>query len=306
MINDNIIDFTNNSSGGGGTSFTTAMLSYPTGTSASSDSTLYNYIKGMYDVAPSMIDLGKDYSLVGAPTIDNDGIASGFSSSNYITVPALGTTLSTASNWEIEIEGTTPVETYPPDVEGELIGFNEASDDYDGIVFAHYSDNGTLKLYLEAHYTGSTYVECELGLNTKFKAKIEFTGTAYKYYVSINDSAYTLLQTVNTTAKVTENLQKCIIGNIDISSYSRPWLGSINLNSFRMKINGEYKFFGSAIPCRTLSTGSKVVDVENKTLVDKYVADYGSALYYIIDTTNQTVTLPQGDIFGFISTLFFN
>lgn len=303
MINDNIIDFTNNT--GGGTSFTTAMLSYPTGTSASSDSTLYNYIKGMYDVGTSIMSLSREYKLVGTPTINNNGIASGFSSTNYITLTPLGTTLANASSWEIEIEGTTPDEMYPEGVEGEFIGFTQGGDDYTGIIFAHYVKNGTLTLYLNVTFTGSDSVECELGLSTKFKAKVEFTGTEYNYYVSINGASYTLLQTVSTTETVTVDMSSCTIGNIALNNYSRPWLGTLNLNSFRLKVNNEYYCFGHAIPCKTVSSGSRVVDVTNKALVDTFAQDMGFAPYYIIDTTNQTVTLPQGDIFGFISTLFF-
>ena len=62
--------------------------------------------EGLADVksyAHSTFDLSK-FTVTGTPTITDDGIASGFSSSNYITV----STFPTLNNYTIEGEFTTP------------------------------------------------------------------------------------------------------------------------------------------------------------------------------------------------------
>lgn len=49
-----------------------------------SDSILYNYIKSCYD---NSFDLSK-FTVIGSPTISADGIASGFSTNNYVSLPS--------------------------------------------------------------------------------------------------------------------------------------------------------------------------------------------------------------------------
>lgn len=59
-----------------------------------------------------------------------------------------------------------------------------------------------------------------------------------------------------------------------------------------------------SIPYTLLSTGSKVVLSTYAERVEDVYDDKGYALYYILDTTSETVTLPKGEIFGFISNSF--
>ena len=57
-----------------------------------------------------------------------------------------------------------------------------------------------------------------------------------------------------------------------------------------------------SIPYKVASTGSKIVLSTSLTGVQSVYASEGYALYYVIDTTNQKVMLPMGEIFGFIRT----
>lgn len=276
------------------TSVSTAFLSSALGGSALSDTTLYNYIKGLYDNGISIIDIKKYWTVEGSINITDTGIASGFSSSDYLKLDPLD--LSTASSWELEFEATTPTT-----LTSEQEVFAASNSNWTGIRIGYYLKNGTPTLWLAIDYTNSNAVECPLTEDTKFKVKIIFTGTAYLYYVSINDADYTLLETDNTTEKVIANMTYNSIGNRTIVNYDRAWLGTINLASLRFKIENTYKYYGYPIPCKVVSTGSKVVDISNISLVSEYATRFGSALYYVIDTTNQTVSLPMGDIFGFLT-----
>jgi len=95
-----------------------------------------------------------------------------------------------------------------------------------------------------------------------------------------------------------------------------PWLGSIDIKYLSVFAGGTLIFSGNktgtdtytiggstvSIPYVLSSTGSKIVDSAYRTDVQSVYEANGSALYYTIDETEQNVTLPMGEIYGFIRT----
>lgn len=64
-----------------------------------------------------------------------------------------------------------------------------------------------------------------------------------------------------------------------------------------------YDFGGTtvSVPYRLASTKSKITISTYQNAVEQVYANNGLAPYYVLDTSNQTVTLPMGELYGFIT-----
>ena len=64
-----------------------------------------------------------------------------------------------------------------------------------------------------------------------------------------------------------------------------------------------YDFGGTtvSVPYRLASTKSKITISTYQNAVEQVYSNKGLAPYYVLDTTNQTVTLPMGELYGFIT-----
>ena len=278
-------DITKVSEGSGGGSFSTAKLSYPTGGEAFTDVTLYNYIKDLYDVGYSKIST--NYTLVGLPIVSDFGLASGFGDNNYLST---GIPFKPTEAWSIE--GSFKI-TSNSSTPGLIVGYAG-----NGVTQVRIYEN-KLEFNLGSNTTdfniGSLKSDT-LNLDQVYHFKAEFTGSEYTLYID-NE----IVGTVQSSTQIASAITELLIGNGQ-ANLNRPFsFGEINLNTIVIKIGGVVVFGGEYVPCRYISTGSRVVDVAYLDVVQLIANSKGSALYYVIDTTNQTVRLPIGDIFGFIS-----
>ena len=267
--------------------FSTGMLSYPTGGSALTDTTLYNYIKGLYNNGLTITD-NSYTNITGTLTITDKGVASGFSGSDYINLKPFAP----SGDWEMNVSfmmTSSPTATQP------IIGRANGGGYFRLVVTADLKPECGLSTdgngWNIAEITGDT----ALSLNTKYNATVRYKSGVYSFY--IDD---TLIGSATSSSKINTNNNNLLMG-MAFTSIRYFDCGVIYLNSFNIKENGVTTFQGKYLTCNVVSTGSKVVDVAYKDCVDEIFNASGSALYYVLDTSNQTVRLPQGDIFGFIT-----
>lgn len=297
---------------------TEASLSMPTGSQALSDPDLYNYIKTLYDASTTT---GTDYVLKPEATITGEksvnitrkGIASGFSSTSYINT---GYKFNPGNNtWEVRCKFTTPRTLITNDWFSPFGNARNADSSffapfilqYNGSSWNLYSViisivDSTRTVIVDTPIANSIFSP-----NTEYYLSCKWTGSSIIYSKYQNGSWTTIKSQSLSTAfhASTEYDISTLIGTYDATSSESERLyfpGTVDLSSFELYVNDELVYSPvNSLPFKKLATGSNVVDVSYKTIVEQTAQSKGSALYYIIDTANQTITLPKGDLFGFIT-----
>lgn len=278
----------------------TSMLapSLPIGFNAIQDGELYGYIKGLYDNGATTTD--NNYTLVGSPTISSKGIASGFGvESNYLLTPQFSFT----TPFEIKIRASVNSGLSSAVC---IVGCGGLTDVNVKIgvtsSYAIFFDIQTSSDGSPAGAIRTTSSDNIIVANTYYYYKLEFNGTTYTLSYSTDNLTYTTACTLARTVLPYSNSNtKMAVGGTALDRLWSAFNGSIDLNSFVIKSNNNIIFQGKYITYKQTTTGSKVVDVAYKSCVDEIFNSSGSALYYVLDTSNQTVRLPRGDIFGFIT-----
>lgn len=304
--------------GGGGGAFSEASLSMPTGAQALSDPDLYNYIKTMYDASTTT---GTDYVLKPDATITGEksvnitrkGIASGFTSTSYINT---GYKFNPGNNtWEVRCKFTTPstvitddwmtpFSNLTPNWETDavfwpfILGYNGSSSDWN-LYSVVMSSDGTTRTPVLDDVISTGY----FSRNREYYLSCKWTGSSLVFSRYQNGS-WAQFSTKSASTPLNMNIDQ----NIPIifgkyrGNTGQEFRGTVDLPSYELYINDELVYSPvNSLPFKKLATGSNVVDVAYKTIVEQTAQSKGSALYYIIDTANQTITLPKGDLFGFIT-----
>ena len=92
------------------------------------------------------------------------------------------------------------------------------------------------------------------------------------------------------------------IGSADVSYANRPFYGSINLNAFKVWIDGSLAYQPCLkIPYTESKTGSKIVNSIYRDRVNDMYEQFGHANYYTLGAND--FTLPMGEIYGMIENL---
>lgn len=250
----------------------------------------------------STFDLSK-FTVVGSLTITDDGVASGFSNSSYLT-KSFNKKIS--SNFELYIKLKD-------------LDYNNNRQNFLILFIANYyyaiyiENNGFLTLRVP-NENGSSFTE-KTCLNTNYykgkdlylKYEVRNKKTVTLSY-SDNGNDYIVGTTItfvnDNTYLDLENIYK--IGGISNTSY----IGSIDLKNFSITVDGKEVFSGNKtgidvineieIPYTLSKTGSKIVDVAYRDRVIDLYEQEGKATYYTIDETNKNFTLPMGEIYGMI------
>ena len=175
--------------------------------------------------------LSGNYNTVGTVSVSSTGIASGFSTSNYLQTPQL-VQLKSANTWEIGMKLTTG-----SSVSGEQDFFGCAMSE--GNAVGMLVNNG--KWHFSIGYNGR-WIYSNVGDNyitagTTYLIKLQFTGSQYIFSFSTNGTTWVVDKTVSSTQKITNGTY----GNIGRSSrwLNRYFQGSIDLSSCYITINGE-------------------------------------------------------------------
>lgn len=264
---------------------------YETG-EISTDTIGYNQLVQM---KRSTFDKSK-FTIVGNPTITDDGIASGFSNNDYINLDTA--ILDTSRPWVITIN-------YHSAKRGVSIErvISLASPDV-GLVIAP-SINGfsfrtkNINISIPSSYKQDTNYQLAFGWDMS------------QYFLIVDG--------IKKTEKSTEVLTPSFLelGYMQGKLATEATKGSIDLKSFSITVDGKEVFSGNKtgtdtvkiggetveIPYTLSKTGSKIVDVVYRDKVQALYNQEGKADYYTIDETNQNFTLPMGEIYGMINSI---
>ena len=237
-----------------------------------------------------------NYTVVGSPNITEDGVASGFRTSNYLTIPKEIINSLIGHKWRIDYKFITK-----PNADATshryLLGTKYDTNTTNPITLGLFNQNyyWFAKLLLsDGSRTASFYNALN---NTNFGSMIgylEFDGNNY-----IN----AVLQETDTSWKITR-----VASNLSIAEATEDLKigygltsGSIDLNAFKIYIDGNLVYQPCLkIPYTQSKTGSKIVDVAYRDRVIDLYEQEGQAGYYTIDEPNKNFTLPMGEIYGMI------
>ena len=250
------------------------------------------------------------FEVVGSPTITDDGIASGFSSSTYLTIPKLSSLVGSANSWELDMQFTTP-----SDITSSRVGYLlEGNTDWCNLIRVGGDGTNYTGIQVCLTSTGSSYniasykQVAHVTANTTYWLKLIFTGTEYLCKYSTNGTDFTTVNIATSSLKISDN---STLLNIGVSkNATNSFRGSIDLKQFSITVDGKEVFSGNKtgidvindieIPYTLSKTGSKIVDVAYRDRVIDLYEQEGQAGYYTIDEENKNFTLPMGEIYGMI------
>lgn len=233
-----------------------------------------------------------DYTVVGTPTITDDGIASGFSSSNYLTF-ALNS--STSQNWEMEFIIKTPAS-------------NSIIENYIAIISRH---STPFQVYCTKSASTSTlgYWNIELGENKILRMSL-YWNTNYKLSI-VNHNGIITLNVLNLDTNNTDSISTSQTYEIYLNGTWRlgvtqsgnfGFQGSIDLNAFKIYVDGDLVYQPCLkIPFTLSKTGSKIVDSVYRDRVNDMYQQFGYASYHTL--SNIDFTLPKGELYGMFENL---
>jgi hypothetical protein len=268
--------------------------------------------EGLEDVkaySHSTFDLSK-FTITGSPNITNDGIVSGLSSSNYLTITdsSLGSKLHAASSWKVEVPFVYNSST------SDWTTIYTCTNNRGIVIFFVPSQSNRLGCALSSDGTNEDiaggnfgrYISQGLVSGREYKVVVEFTGTKYTITIYNADGSVYGTESLDSTTKVFASANYYI-------GYRGAFGGSIDLKQFSITVDGVEVFSGNktgtdtysingstvTIPYTLSKKGSKIVDSVYRTEVSAVYEQEGYAPYYTLSDSD--FTLPQGEIYGMIN-----
>lgn len=262
----------------------------------------YDIVHKLYDRRE--FDLSK-FTVVGNPTISEDGIVSGFSNNNYLKILD---NFNPQGKWDIMLRVKEPTNSSDSYYLGNLDMTNKRN-----IVIGKDSW-GRFKLWLSSNGTSWDIVSGMVipgTFNEYVFLKVGFDETKYYIEKSLDGENWTNRSESLSSTKIYPS--SLLLGIAFGSGYYTR--GSIDLKYFSITVDGTEVFNGLkdfkrydtytlpsseviTIPYIPSVDGVKIVDVAYKPLVDQLYAETGMGNYIIIDETNKTFRLPLPDIYS--------
>ncbi len=187
----------------------------------------HNTCNGPIEVTKHQLMGPHGYWLVGSPSI-TDGVASGFSTSNYLAVSPFDTT----KPWELGIKFNA---TNANSILGTLS--NSRS------LIIRYNTGNQIFVFLSsanAAWDIANGASIPAFLNTAYWLKIQYTGTDYILSYSIDGQNYTVAQHISSNLAIDTFTQLCLGYAPHIGG---KLVGSIDLNETYIKVNGKLWFW---------------------------------------------------------------
>ena len=184
----------------------------------------------------NIFDIGK-FTVVGNPTITNDGVVSGFGSGNYIDCDTIQSPI---YNYEEEIRFyyTSNSEQVIRGVQSNLhIGW-----------YLRTENNGRYRIAISAVGSPDWQIDTGAGINGFVTQnawnyiKFIWDGTKYKFYSKTDDTEYTLLYSFPSSIPMIQ--AHAILGNAGQWNFKKYFTGSIDLNAFKIYGDGKEVFNG--------------------------------------------------------------
>ena len=227
-----------------------------------------------------------NYTVVGSPVITDDGVASGFSDTDYIT--CINSSLwANASSWHLSLVQYFDFSA----AEATFIHLGDYSygklkyvDDWNSIALNCFDINNE-QIFITIESIRSKFIAGNLKFDVYYSDQ-----TGYYFTISQGDKIYTSSESTNTNKLrySTNNLVKFS----DIP---------IDLNSVLFIVDGNLVYQPCLkIPYTESKTGSKIVPAYARDRVIDLYEQEGQAGYYTIDEENQNFTLPMGEVYGMI------
>lgn len=251
-----------------------------------------NGYEQIWNMAHSTYDKSK-VTIVGSPTITDDGVASGFTTSNYIKIPNInfGNKFVITGKFHYISSSSPQVILTTTTVQGINLFIDNSGR------FANLVGNGNDWI------NNAIYSSFALNSDTDYYIKYEYDGTSYNLYYSIDGKNYIFVSKVDSATQVvptgTLHFGLARGGNTD------AFKGSIDLKQFSITVDGIETFntnqessdtIGSlTIPYKKSFDGSKIVDISNVALIDEVYDLLGYSEYYVIDQANEKFYLPKLD-----------
>ena len=248
------------------------------------------------DGGNTLLSIKNNVSLVGAPVVDN-GVISGFSTSNYIKLPQVFNPGS--STWEIVI----PFSVDNLDTEQSIfMSCVEGSSPNRYLLLAVEPNTGEIRCYYNYEQTnwqttGSFGAENTISTGKKYWVKVEYDGTNLKGYLSTNGSDYTLCLNEEIAIPATASTNNITaLGLYVANEKTLPLNGSIDLKESYININGQRIWSGATTAAKN-ANGHIFYDIADKEVVDDWFDTYGIADFYGVDKENERIFLPRNNKF---------
>ncbi len=218
-----------------------------------------------------------DYTVVGNPTII-DGVASGFSSSDYLGFSSDLNDMASANSWEVVIRFTH-----------KTVSAFRAFLGNTGSNFSSFGVNIANKLRLGLFDDSTTVADIlsttVLQDSQSYYAKFIYDSTeGYKMYLSTDGTTYTLENSSSNTAKF-KSQGTWKMGFV----YSNPFPGSIDLNETYIKVNDQLWFYGKNYATQNIAPVPAGYTFGNTTT---------PSIGYVDMRTQQFTAAPQGATIG--------
>lgn len=218
-----------------------------------------------------------NYEVVGSPTI-TDGVASGFSGSDYLT---LNNDIAANQSFYFKVKFTTSGST---SVYKAILGSRQTR-------LLTLAQSSSKKLALQIGDTGSAYAAEIFGITTlvpnkQYTAIIDYDKTNFKLYLSENGEDFT---EEGTAAYVLQDDITINIGRNWSSSSSFSFGGSIDLKETYIKVNDQLWFYGKNYATQNIAPVPAGYTYGNTTT---------SAIGYVDMRTQQFTAAPTGATIG--------
>lgn len=241
----------------------------------------------------TLLALKNNVEVVGSPVVNN-GVLSGFSTSNYVKLPQIFNPGS--STWEIVI----PFSVDNFDTEQSIfMSCIEGSNPNRYLLLAVEPNTGEIRCYYNYEQTnwqttGSFGAENTISAGKKYWVKVEYDGTHLKGSLSTDGDDYTLCLNEEIAAPATASTNNITtLGLYAANEKTMPLNGSIDLKECYIKIDNELWWSGATTATKN-PNGHIFYDIADKATVDEIFSQRGEAWFYGVDTENERIFLPRG------------
>ena len=227
-----------------------------------------------------------DYTVVGTPTISTDGVATGFSGSNYLTTNAI-----TSKDFKLQLPvnfGSNPFSS--------TIYFFFVLDTNNAEFFTLRCNSGNIQLTYKNTSNANVYWTIAdntfISANTNYLIEIETNGSNISTKV-------TNIDTDTSVTNSASNFNSANYSNIGLIQFGKGFTyGSIDLNGVEIDdVYGDLIYQPCLkIPYTLSKTGSKIVNSIYRTRVKSMYEQEGYAPYYTLSDSD--FTLPMGEVYG--------
>ena len=225
-----------------------------------------------------------NYEVVGSPVISDDGVASGFSNSNYFDITGLSLNFN---------DGFTVIteSTFGNGSSDMLWGFGYAGNRIRLQVY-----NNRCEAYYQ--YNNSSLVAITSGnfstIKTGDKVKIEATFTTAKQVIKVYVNGVQVANGINSQPLTNFNFTSMFLGTAQDST-SFFCHGSIDLNAFKIYVDGNLVYQPCLkIPYTQSKIGPKIVNSVYRDRVQDMYNQFGYTHYYTLGDTDFTLATCKG------------